>query len=78
MKFSLDKMFLCKSEVDFMGFHLVNGVIMPQNQKLKLIQELQTTSQNIETDKKNPRYSELLQMICQKLCRKSSTSHSLD
>ena len=41
MKFSLDKMFLCKSEVDFMGFHLVNGVIMPQNQKLKLIQELQ-------------------------------------
>ena len=41
MKFSLDKMFLCKSEVDFMGFHLVNGVIMPQNRKLKLIQELQ-------------------------------------
>ena len=41
MKFSLDKMFLCNSEVDFMGFHLVNGMIMPQSQKLKLIRELQ-------------------------------------
>lgn len=40
MKFSLDKMYLCRSSIDFMGFRLQNGAIYPQQQKLEIIQEL--------------------------------------